>query len=227
MSSAIEMLIPAGEFKLGRILQMRPETTVEFETVVPAGEGVFPLFWVHGDEQEEFGAEVEDDPAIDSIGKLDAHANGVLYTVNWNENPGDFVDEIVRHDACVMKANGMADQWEFRLRFPSHRQLPSFQADCLNRGIPLEVQRVYHPQLQGIGPFYGLTLQQREALVTAVERGYYSVPRQCSTNELGGALSISNQAASERLRRGVATLVTNTILGARRNNERASKDVGI
>jgi predicted DNA binding protein len=56
-----------------------------------------------------------------------------------------------------------------------------------------------------------VTGPQREALVLAVERGYYDIPRRCSTAELAAVLGVSDQAVSERLRRGIATLVERTL----------------
>jgi predicted DNA binding protein len=46
----------------------------------------------------------------------------------------------------------------------------------------------------------------------AVRGGYYGIPRGTSTQELADELGISAQAVTERLRRGVATLVNNTLL---------------
>jgi predicted DNA-binding protein YlxM (UPF0122 family) len=49
-------------------------------------------------------------------------------------------------------------------------------------------------------------------LVLAVRNGYYSIPRQVSTQELADTLEISDQAVTERLRRAIETLVENTII---------------
>lgn len=58
---------------------------------------------------------------------------------------------------------------------------------------------------------FGVTDPQREVLLLALERGYYTVPRNASLSDLAGDLGISSQAASERLRRGTQTLVANTL----------------
>ena len=62
------------------------------------------------------------------------------------------------------------------------------------------------------GPWYGLTAPQRETLMYAVEMGYYALPRQISTQEIANEFDISDQAASERLRRAIDMLVANTLL---------------
>jgi hypothetical protein len=48
---------------------------------------------------------------------------------------------------------------------------------------------------------YDLTPAQREALAMAVDRGYFSSPREVSLSELATELSISKQAVSQRIRR--------------------------
>ncbi|ERG89195.1 MAG: putative DNA binding protein [halophilic archaeon J07HX5] len=57
-----------------------------------------------------------------------------------------------------------------------------------------------------------LTDAQLEAMTAAVENGYYDIPRDISTAELGDQLGISDQAVTERLRRGISTLAANTML---------------
>lgn len=49
-------------------------------------------------------------------------------------------------------------------------------------------------------------------LIRGVEAGYYSIPRQGSTNGLAAEFGISDQAMTERLRRGIRNLVTSTLL---------------
>nr|WP_084383819.1 helix-turn-helix domain-containing protein [Halalkalicoccus paucihalophilus] len=61
------------------------------------------------------------------------------------------------------------------------------------------------------GPWFGLTPIQRETLLLAIERGYYEIPRQCTTLKLAEELGVSDQAITERLRRAIVTLVSNTV----------------
>ena len=58
---------------------------------------------------------------------------------------------------------------------------------------------------------YGITEDQRELLVGAVDEGYLDIPRACSLEELGREFDISSNAASERFRRGASSLIENTI----------------
>ncbi len=54
-----------------------------------------------------------------------------------------------------------------------------------------------------------LSPRQREALVTAFEAGYYEIPREATTEELGEALGVDRRTAEEHLRRA-----ENKLLGA-------------
>jgi len=56
-----------------------------------------------------------------------------------------------------------------------------------------------------------LTDQQREALVAAYENGYFQVPRSVSMDDLASEFGISDSALSQRIRRGTAALIAETI----------------
>lgn len=71
--------------------------------------------------------------------------------------------------------------------------------------------RIYNPTNPDSGPWYGLTPVQRATLVRAVREGYYSIPRELSTQELADSFDVSDQAVTERLRRAIASLVENTL----------------
>jgi len=59
---------------------------------------------------------------------------------------------------------------------------------------------------------YGLTDAQFEALATAWERGFYTVPREVELVDIAADLGISHQALSERLRRGIDALIQDTLM---------------
>jgi len=57
----------------------------------------------------------------------------------------------------------------------------------------------------------GLTDNQREALRTAYELGYFEIPRGASLEEVATELGISASSVSERLRRGQTQLIEETV----------------
>ena len=131
-----------------------------------------------------------------------------------------YLEGIADTSAQVLSATGTAEEWTFELRFPSHEALSAFKDHCERADVPLEVRRVYNPTKPAAGPWYGLTVSQRETLIRAVEGGYYAIPRGISTAELAEEFDISDQAVTERLRRAIQTLVENTLLLAAADDER-------
>lgn len=103
---------------------------------------------------------------------------------------------VKRVNAYILNATGTGDSWRFELRFPSHEAMSTFQDRCQDAVVNFEVIRVYNPSKPDLGPWFGLTERQREAIVVAVEEGYYDIPRDCTTVELGEALGISDQAVT-------------------------------
>lgn len=58
-----------------------------------------------------------------------------------------------------------------------------------------------------------MTPAQREALLAALELGYYTVPRRCETRDVASELGISPQAVSQRLRWGHENVLRSTLSG--------------
>ncbi|WP_435077870.1 helix-turn-helix domain-containing protein [Halococcus sp. AFM35] len=57
-----------------------------------------------------------------------------------------------------------------------------------------------------------LTAPQAELLTAAVEEEYFDVPRRVTMADLAAKFDISNQAASERPRRGLSNALRNGVL---------------
>jgi predicted DNA binding protein len=211
MSVITELSISAQEFELGRILQMEAETSIILETMVPIGDRSIPFFRLH-DGHGSFEETVRGHNAVEDIHVVNSHNDETLYALDWDIGSDTFFEGVLTMDAQVLQATGTAQTWQFELRMPSHEALSDFQAYCADAGLPIEVKRIYNPTKPDAGPWYGLTGSQREMLARAVEAGYYSIPREVSTQALADEFDISDQAVTERLRRGIHTLVTNTLL---------------
>lgn len=212
MSVIAEFRIPATDFELGRILTVDGRTTIELERLVPIGGSAIPLFWVHEATPNTFVESLRSNPNVDAASVVDVFEDRTLFMLEWDSSRDDLVRSIQRSDGHLLSATGTAAAWEFELRFPDHDALSEFTTFCADEGVALTINRVYNPTSKDAGPFYGLTEPQFEAMTLAVRKGYYDIPRGCSTKELAGTLDISDQAVTERLRRAIVTLVTNTLL---------------
>lgn len=212
MSVIADLSISPEEFELGRVLSVEKPARIVLETMVPIGGQAVPLLWVHEHDRDAFEQRVREHAAVERLREIETHEDSVLYSFRWKLDTDELFRMLVDNDAHLLDATGCAEQWEFELRFPSHDALSTFRDTCEEAAISIDIQRIYNPTKPDVGPFYGLSKPQREALTAAVSEGYYSIPRGISTKELAGQLDISDQATTERLRRAIITLTEHTLL---------------
>lgn len=212
MTVIAQLRIPADSFELGRILNLESEASIELENLVPLGEKAVPFFTVENGVRDDFQARVDQHPSVASIALVNEHENRTMYALDWNVSRDAFFQGVLETNAHLLSGRGTTGSWAFELRFSGHEQLSEFREYCKNEGINLDVGRIFNPTRPDVGMWFGLTQPQRDALVRAVQGGYYSIPRQMSTNDLADELGISDQAVTERLRRAIVSLVENTLV---------------
>lgn len=212
MAVIAHLRISADSFELGQIIELEANERVELENMVPMGEKAVPFFSVSDDVGKSFEEHIRNHPAVDNIVEVTRHETERLYSIDWNVSRDVFFQGIIDLQGQLLSGTGTTETWEFEVRFLTHEKLGEFQNHCLNAHVPLEVGRIYNPVRPGTSMWYGVTGPQREALMCAVEGGYYSIPRQMSTQELADELGISDQATTERLRRAIETLTRNTLI---------------
>lgn len=198
MSVVVELTLEAEEFALGSALVAEPGLHVELERVVLASEGILPFVWVEGDDLTRFERHANDSPHVEDLVPLDRHGSRGLYRVCWGAEVEGFVGGLVETGATVLSGRG-GEEWLFRLRFNDHADLASFHQYVTNRGLEVELDQVRGEPGGNSNP---LSEPQREAVQLAFERGYFAVPRGTTLTELSAELGVSEQAVSERLRRG-------------------------
>lgn len=212
MSVIVEATVPSDGFELGQILWVEESTKLTLEKMVPLGGKPTPFVRVRNDVRETFERSVRDHSSVNRIKLANAHEGESLYALDWEPSQDALLRRLLDLDAVLLSGTGTADTWGLEIRFPSHEALSEFQDYYLEESIPISVERIYNPTKPDAGPWYGLTAIQRETLIHAGKSGYYSLPRQISTQELADNFDISDQATTERLRRGIETLLSNTLL---------------
>lgn len=212
MSVVGDFTIPAGAFALERALSTDPEMTIEADRLAShSPREVFPFLWATGGDFERFYRALEDDPTVTSVGIADETENGVLYRLEWSDAFCNLIHEMVDHHAAIMEAKAHGDEWNLRLRFAEEGMVSSFQNHFRETGHQFDVNQLYHPTEPRQRAF-GLTAEQHEALVAAVNEGYFTIPRTASAEEVSETLGISANAVSERIRRGCETLIRSELI---------------
>lgn len=201
--------VPAAEFLLGTVLNRYPTVDVRLEAVVPVEEAAVPYLWVSGatDEVRELMAAEETIAAVAALDETDA---GTLLRISWHGTTDDLLSQVVAWNGSLLDGRTDDGEWTLRLRFPDRESLAAFDRGCRRHDIATRLDRLHGLQ-EETDDDQLLTQTQREALRIALTLGYFDVPRRTTLAELAAELEISDNAVSQRLRRGVKRLVETTV----------------
>lgn len=211
MSLFAEFELPADAFALEVTLHKTPNAIIEVERVVASGELLTPYFWVSNVSHEEFEAATEDDSSIQQLERLDSFQEATLYRAEWTENIESIIYAYTQVGAVILNATGQDDTWKIQLRFDDQDQLATFQSYCEDNDITFRLNRLKDVSHPHTGRQYGLTEKQAQALVKAQEAGVFKSPAKASLEEVAAELGITQQALSQRIRKGHDALIANTI----------------
>jgi predicted DNA binding protein len=118
----------------------------------------------------------------------------------WSEDGAVFLD-----------GNRRRDGWRFRIQLPDEESLQRYVSYCENHAIDFKPIRLSRTNRSTVTERYGLTPTQTQTLVNASQRGFFKIPRSCTLEELAAESDITHQALSERIRRGMESLVDSTL----------------
>lgn len=209
MSVVGEFTVPAEAFALEHTLAAVPDVELEADQVASHSTmGVLPFLWLTRGDADAVRQAFEDDDTVTSVTVAD-ELDDVCYRMQWQDGVCDMIDRMVDHHAAIVRARASDGEWTLRLRFAAESMVSEFQAYFRERGTDFEVHSLGQLTVrQGV---VGLTPEQRTALTVAYRSGYFDIPRGTTATELGERLGISDNAASERVRRGCRTLVESSL----------------
>jgi predicted DNA binding protein len=170
-----DITIPAESFALGQILDEFPEVSIRLERIVPLQSEIIPLFWVSDGEEAAIKTTLKRHPHTNIVQSLTTAEDEELFEVRWEPDINGLLGAMIETDARLIEAEGTADEWEFRLRFPSHNALTTFNQAVTDAGIPVTLRRLYNPTLpeqEDASP----SAKQRAAIEHAYHQGYFEVP---------------------------------------------------
>jgi predicted DNA binding protein len=205
-----EFTIPSEALPGGDILRELEHVRIELERIVPTDESTFPYFWVRGKGASTFIERIRDEPEVEALSVLSETDDGTLVRATWSPH-ADVIRGIRTLEPTIIGGNGTAEQWTFEVRSESRERLQDFQRVFAERGIRVELRRIY-PFRESLGDGPSMTEKQRQALLVAYHAGYFDTPRKTTQRDLGDRLGISPRAVSNRLRRGTRNLITNSLV---------------
>jgi len=211
MTVIADLRVPPAEFVLAHSLYSVDDAQVEVERVAATDEDhVTPYFWVTAEDLDAFDDALREDGTARNPNLLERNDRERLYRVDWHAPDHGIVAAIANSLATLLTASA-ADEWHVRLLFPDGDALSSFHDHAQRCDLTFDADRLYRPDDPGEFEQYGLTADQREALLAALRAGYFDVPRESTLAAVAAELDISDTALSTRLRRAHANLIRATI----------------
>jgi hypothetical protein len=136
-----------------------------------------------------------------------------LYRVRFTEETSATMhyDGWADGQAVFPSVERTARDWVVEAIMPDRTVLQEFAENCKSEGVQLDLVRIGETDRLGGAQQYGLTDLQAETLLKALDWGYYDVPREANLEEMSERFDVSHQALSERVRRGLASLIENTV----------------
>lgn len=193
------------------------DATVDIEQQPAASDGRLDLtVWCACEDPASFERGMDADETVErwiGVGRTDQRR---LYQVRLTADASATFQYHEWADGRAVVLSGRRDRngWVLNTYLQDRSVLEMLSEGCESAGVRFdllqvsEIDRLQHTQQ------FGLSEVQAKTLLAALERGYYSVPRETNLEELAEPLEVSHQAVSERLRRGICSLLENTI-GAR------------
>ncbi|WP_227355892.1 helix-turn-helix domain-containing protein [Haladaptatus salinisoli] len=216
MAVTVELSLPPENFPLGMMLTAGTNLHIEFERVVPVGADVVPIFWAWNGDLETFEQRVRNDNNVQQLVAIDQVDDRRLYLLHWDIPAGAFFGALTTAEGIIRSAHGYGnDDWEFELLFPSHDHLTRFHNVSRDNEIEYTLGKMQSLNNAGVSKLATvITEKQREALVLAFQRGYFTTPRQVTLSELATELDITQQSLSNRIRNGIEAIVEYVLFSA-------------
>lgn len=210
MSLIAEFTVSGEGIGVTETLARAPSVRLEVERSITEGEGLTFFVWAVGGSPVEYDAVeaalASDDTITDWV-VVDDLGDQRLYQFEVDE------EEVVglhRFDRDVgasrLSMTGHAEGVDLRMRFPDREAMATYFDLVRNAGQSVSLNGLYRGAEEPTGTA-GVSSKQRDAMLTALSRGYFEIPRAASLDDVADDLGVSRQATSERLRRGTAALI--------------------
>ena len=206
-----ELEVPSNATRIGRAFGTFPDVRVELDRIVPTVHAVVPFMWVNGADPNEVMQAVRREGAVQHITRLGTEeGEWSLYRVVWNRRITDFIVEISDANIALLSGEGTADSWWFEFRAARREPIADLKTHLEENGISTSLARIH--EVSPGPPSSRLTDSQLEAIRIAYDRGYFDEPRGVTLETLAAEVGISRQAFGGRLRRGLRSLVSTTVV---------------
>lgn len=168
------------------------------------------LFSVTSDDFGRFESGLEVDHTVATYERVVDLDGEAIYAFTYNDHAVLISTEIGHVNGVVLNMGNEGTTWLLDVWFPDRAAATHVWEYAIDHGIDIELLRINEYGSITDGQ-YGLTDAQREAVLVALDMGYFEEPREATLEDVAGELGISQPAAGGLLRRGIGRLVTATV----------------
>lgn len=211
MTSIVEAAVPARQLALAATLRAVPDARVDAVRAVAGGTGsVLPVLVFDG-HHDDVGPALHEDPSVERVTALATLDKECVYRVEWESSAGDRLQTMFPEEGAVMRTRAADEKWCFRALFADRGPMEDWYHGCRDAGLDVDVESVHDPTESVRSRQHGLSRKQYVALETALQHGFYDIPRQVTLEELADEFDVSHQALSERLSRAHRSTIANVV----------------
>ena len=175
------------------------------------------FFWFESSDFEAVEAALEEDHTVADYSVIVERDGRRTYRIEYSDRAKLLTPAMTEIGGVTLESRSHSNGWVLRMHLTDHGGLYALSEYAEEEGIRLEILSLKQTEETYDRFDFGLTDEQREALVAAFVHGYYDEPRRTSLEKLASLLGISPTAASGRLRRASARLVEEVLLGDERD----------
>ena len=163
-----------------------------------------------GDDCDAFEENLADDPTVRAAQLVTTGPGGRTYVVEVDEDrSARLFPALVLAEIHLLEVR--ADRFGWHVGFETaDRTAVRSLADDIEDDASFDVRRLGPTATVRTSDDPSLTPRQREVLRTALERGYFAVPRGCSQTDLADEFEVTPAAVSQQVRRAVRGLIETT-----------------
>lgn len=207
-----EVRLTHPDLVLTPTIERQPEmiTELEYQTIAPP-ETYYLFFKAYGGDFDRFESLIEDDPTVSEPSVIVDGGEFRVYRMRLTSAERLVLPKAAEMGIRVLHARSGDGGWIATLQVPAMDAFHRFRQFCAEKDVRFSTRRLYYADDEDSRGAFGLTPKQRETLLMAYRRGYFNDPRDASVEDLGTLLGVSTSAVSGRIRRGMRSLVENTI----------------
>ncbi|WP_318567203.1 helix-turn-helix domain-containing protein [Salinigranum marinum] len=145
---------------------------------------------------------------------IEARDEEAIYSFEYTDEAKILSPVISAANGVILNMENEGNAWVITVWMPERTDLAHLWDYAQQNHIDIDLLRVNEYASLG-NTDAGLTDSQREALLLAVESGYFEEPRDATLSEVAAELDISQPAASGLLRRGIKRLIVSSLMDDR------------